>query len=189
MKMKITIESLNTDRMTDYLRFFDDKAFTDNPRWAGCYCYFPLHDPTQTQWQTRTGAENRAAVCECIEQRRAPGYLAYHDGDVIGWCSAGPWSRYPMLRDDSPANVESMGAIFCFVVAPEYRRLGVAAALLGAACDGLRAQGLKSVRARPPKDAVGPAANHLGPLSMYLRAGFRVVREDTEGNVYVHKDL
>jgi GNAT superfamily N-acetyltransferase len=186
---EVIVEPLSVERMNNYLRFFDTKAFIDNPRWAGCYCYFPLHDPRQTNWQQRTGSENRAAVCGCIEAGRAQGFLAYRGADVVGWCSAGPRSLYPMLEDEPGPEPQSMGIVFCFVVAPEFRGEGIAATLLAAACEGLRAQGLTVVQGRPAREASGPAANHLGPLSMYLSAGFRIVREDSDGNVYVQKDL
>jgi ribosomal protein S18 acetylase RimI-like enzyme len=185
----IVIEPLTPTRMNDYLRFFDHRAFTDNAKWAGCYCYFPLHDPKQTDWHQRSGPENRTAICACIANGQAQGYLAYRDGEVIGWCNAGPHALYPMVQDDKVTDAESLGLIFCFVVAPECRGQGIAARLLEAACDGLKAQGLKVVQGRPLKDSNDPAANHLGPLSMYLNAGFRVVREDSRGNVYVRKSL
>lgn len=54
---------LSRSRLDDYLAFFDGRAFTDNPRWSGCYCYFPLHDPEKTDWHKRSAAENRQAVC------------------------------------------------------------------------------------------------------------------------------
>jgi len=58
----ITCAPLTGDRLADYLAFFDTRAFTDNPRWAGCYCYFPVHDPRQVEWEKRTAPENRADV-------------------------------------------------------------------------------------------------------------------------------
>jgi ribosomal protein S18 acetylase RimI-like enzyme len=180
---------LSAERADDYFRFFDARAFVDNPRWAGCYCYFPLHDPEKTDWHARTGEENRRAVAQCIAGGRASGYLAYDGDDVIGWCNVGPWSQYPMLHDEPEAGAESIGVIFCFVIAPEFRGRGVARPLLSAACLGLRAQGLAWVYARPLRQAHGAAANHLGPLSMYLRAGFEIVREDAEGHVIVRKPL
>jgi len=184
----LTYVPLTAERLTDYLRFFDTRAFTDNPRWAGCYCYFPLHDPARTEWGRRSAPENRAAVTACVQAGTARGVLAYDGAEVVGWCNAGPWSQYPMLRETKEPDAGRLGVIFCFVVAPEWRRRGVAAGLLTAACDALRAQGLQRARAKPVRAATGPAANHLGPLALYLKAGFRVVREEGE-DVFVERGL
>jgi GNAT superfamily N-acetyltransferase len=184
----LTYAPLTADRLEDYLRFFETRAFVDNPRWAGCYCYFPLHDPARTEWNLRTAPENRAAVTDCIQAGSARGVLAYEDGEVVGWCNAGPWSQFPMLQETPEPDADRLGVIFCFVVAPELRGRGMASGLLAAACDMLRAQGLQVARAKPLKSAAGAAANHLGPLALYLKAGFRVVREDGD-DVHVEKVL
>ena len=76
----------------------------------------------------------------------------------------------------------------CFVIAPALRGRGIARQLLQAACQGLREQGMTAVGARPVKDAQGAAANHTGPLSLYLQAGFEIVGED-DGDVIVMKQL
>lgn len=180
---------LGPERLADYLHFFDHQAFTDNPRWAGCYCYFPLHDPQTVQWHSRSGAENRSAVQACVARGTARGVLAYQGEAVVGWCNAGPWSQFPMLHDETPPDAASLGVVFCFVVAPGARGQGVATALLDAACHSLRRQGLAAVVARPLKDAQGAAANHLGPLAMFLKAGFSVEGETAEGEVLVRKPL
>lgn len=180
---------LTADRGQDYLRFFDTRAFADNPKWSGCYCYFPIHDPAKVEWQSRTAAENRESVSACIRSATTSGVLAYFADEVVGWCHAGPWSMYPMLQELPEADTEHLGVIFCFVVAPEHRGKGVARSLLDAACRELRARGLSAVQAKPLRDAKGAAANHLGPLAMYLAAGFEVVRESPDGDVFVRKSL
>lgn len=180
---------LTPERLTDYLEFFDHRAFSDNPKWAGCYCYFPLHDPDKTHWHARTGQENRAAVSACAQAGTARGILAYRDGKVVGWCNAGPWSQFPMLREFPQPHREAVGVIYCFVVEPAFRGQGVARSLLDAACEAFKAAGLSAVQAKPAKHAEGAAANHLGPLSMYLAAGFTVVAEMPDGDVIVRKEL
>lgn len=175
--------------MPDYLKFFDERAFTDNLKWAGCYCYFPLHDPAKTDWHKRSGAENKAAVSRCIARGEAKGYLAYIDGEVAGWCNAGPWSQFPMLAELPEPDTSTLGVVFCFVVAPEMRGQGIARALLEAACEGLGASGMTAVQAKPTRQAESAAANHLGPLTMYLDAGFSIIRETGDGDVFVRKAL
>ena len=185
----IDVRALSEANLDDYLRFFDDKAFTDNPRWAFCYCYFPYHDPDKIDWPKRSGAENRAAISTCVRAGTAQGYLAYAGAEVVGWCNAAPRKLYPMLNDPPEPDAETTGSICCFIVAPAHRRKGVAKSLLAAACAGLASSGMRAVEARPVKDAKGPAANHHGPLSLYLAEGFAIVREDDDGSVLVRKSL
>ena len=40
MSETITVQPLTLARREDYMRFFDNDAFTDNPHWASCYCHF-----------------------------------------------------------------------------------------------------------------------------------------------------
>ena len=61
--------------------------------------------------------------------------------------------------------------------------------LLEAACEGLRRQGLRIAEANPRTAAASAAENHLGPLALYLSAGFTVHREDDDGSVYVRRAL
>lgn len=187
--VSVAVRPLTPALLGDYLAFFDAKAFPDNPRWAFCYCYFPYHDPERTEWQNRTGPENREAISACVHGGTAQGYLAYDGTEVVGWCNAAPRRLYPMLNDPPLPDSETLGSIFCFIVAPTHRGRGIAKALLAAACEGLRAQGMRSAEAKPMKDAKTPAANHYGPLALYLSAGFSVVREDDDGNVFVRKAL
>lgn len=183
------VEALTPALLEQYLDFFDTRAFTDNPRWAGCYCYYPLHDPKQKEWGDRTGTENREAVSACILAGQAQGYLARRGGEVVGWCAAGPKHLYPMLRTEGGRDGGATGVIFCFIVAPDHRRQGVASTLLEAACHGLQAQGLTTVEARPQRENASQAANERGPLSMYLQAGFSVTDEYPDGSVRVRKQL
>lgn len=183
----VTVRRLEPALLDDYLRFFDTRAFTDNPRWASCYCYFPYHDPAKTHWPERSGEQNRTAICGGIRKGTAHGYLAYEGTDVVGWCNAGPYRAYPMLADEPVPNPTRTGIVFCFIVAPEKRGHGVARLLLDGACAGFAADGLRYVQARPVRDAASAAANHLGPLAMYLDAGFEIQHEDQDGNVTVRK--
>lgn len=180
MDEKPTIHPLSADRLVDYLAFFDGDAFVDNPHWAPCYCHFYLADHRQVPWEQRTSEENRAAVSQHIVAGRMQGYLAYLDGRVVAWCHAAPRLAIPNLQDNEQLQVgdlEQVGAIVCFLVAPAYRRAGIATSLLSAACDGLRRQGLVIAEAYPRRDTTSDAANYHGPLQMFLEAGFEPYRE------------
>lgn len=183
------IHPLSPERLDDYLAFFDHAAFADNPRWARCYCrcyYFPHH---QAKWSDTTAEENRAAVIPMIRERRMQGYLAYADGKVVGWCNAAPRPLLVAFDDEPVDDAEQIGSFVCFIVAKPYRGQGIATRLLHAALDGLRVQGLKFAEAYPRRDTQDEAPNYKGPLSMYLAAGFEVVRELDDGLTEVRKEL
>lgn len=183
----VVVHRLTPARRDDFLHFFDHVAFADNPRWQRCYCHW-LHAEPST-WPQSTAGHNRAASSGMIDRGEMTGVLAYRDGQVIGWCNAAPWNAYVALADLAAPNSAEIGAIVCFVVAPGARRQGVARALLDAACDGLRAAGLKFAMGKPLRTAQGEAANHFGHLEMFLAAGFSVLRETAEGDVFVRREL
>ena len=163
----VIVQPMSPERLPDYLAFFEKRGFTDNPGWAGCYCYFPYHDPADSDWTSRTGAENREAITACCRDEKMAGYLAYADGEVVGWCNAGPRHLYPSLAR-LPGDARTTGAIPCFLIAPEWRRQKVATRLLEAACEGLKAQGILKVIAKPTRGAVG------NPISVDLPNGVTV---------------
>ena len=177
--------------LDDYLHFFDRDAFTDNPGWAGCYCLFYHYPGTQEEWNQRLASENRAGIRELIRAGKAHGYHAFVDGEPAGWCHATPRGELPQFERFEQFRVgdsERVGSIVCFVIAPPYRRHGIARRLLDAACDGFRRRGLAFAEAYPAKNPDSDARAYHGPLRMYLAAGFAPLRE-TEDYVIVRKPL
>lgn len=183
------IRPLTPELLPDFLRFFDHRAFADNPKWQSCYCQFLYVDHRHVDWSQTTAEQNRAAACDRIGGRRMQGYLAYRDDAVVGWCNAAPRSMLGAFADEPDPDADRLGQITCFVVAREHRRTGIASALLDAACAGLKAQGLTIAEAAPKPDATGDAENHYGPMSLYLAAGFSVHRSGEHGSVHVRKSL
>jgi GNAT superfamily N-acetyltransferase len=186
---KIQIHALTAGRVADFLEFFDGEAFSDNPRWSFCYCQCFYEDHAKVKSNSRTAAENRALACQRIDSGRMHGHLAYRDGRVVGWCNAAPQRLLHALDAEPIPDADQVGTILCFLIDPRARRQGTASALLAAACEGFRSQGLRVVEANPHPAAIGPAANHFGPLGMFLAAGFSVHCTDPDGSVWVRKQL
>jgi GNAT superfamily N-acetyltransferase len=183
------IRELCPELMGDYLAYFDHDAFADNPKWASCYCHCYYFPHQLKPWKDQTGEQNRAAVCELIGARKMQGHLAYLDGKVVGWCNAAPRPMLTALQDEPEPQAERIGTIVCFNVAKPYRGQGIARRLLEAACEGFRRQGLALAEGFPRHDTFDPAPNYKGPLSMYLDAGFEVVRKQDNGITHVRKAL
>jgi len=64
-----------------------------------------------------------------------------------------------------------VGTAICFVIAPPYRRHGIARRLLDAACEGFAAQGLAYAEGFPVKEPQSDAQAYHGPPSLYQAAG------------------
>lgn len=182
---EIQIRPLTPDQHDAVMHFFDLVAYADNPSWAKCYCMFPL----LRDYQERTREQNRAARSELVRSGGANGLVAYRLGRVVGWCHPAPSTEIVVMPDRKP----DVGAIVCFVVAPDQRRQGIATALLERAIEHLKDRGCREVQAAPltptADDATSPAANYHGPLEMYLRAGFTVERTLRPGQVLVRRSL
>ena len=173
----VTVPGLDIRRVSpelhdEVLHYFDLVAYADNPAGSDCYCMERL-DP---DFQQRSKAENRAARSELLRSAKANGLIARRLGRVVGWCHAAPKSELVNVDGHRDA---SLGAIVCFVVAPDARRQGIATALLNAAMEHLRRRGMRAVEAYPYTGEVTPGrwayVNYRGPLAMYLEAGFEVV--------------
>jgi len=183
------IVPLQPDRLSDFLRFFDGDAFQDNSKWSSCYCQCFYEDHTKIEWSARTATANRDAARSRIGTHEMLGYLAYSGEAVVGWCNAAPRNLLHALDAEPIHNLSDVGTILCFLVAPSHRGKGVASALLSAACEGFRSQGLRVAEANPRPTARGAADNHFGPLNMYLKAGFLLWKTDSDGSVWVRKEL
>ena len=181
----VSIRPLGPDTLPLFLRFFDGDAFADNPKWASCYCQCYYEDHRVVKWQDRT-----AAACRRTQAAEMQGYLALDgEGNPVGWCGAAPRRLLHAFDEEPTPDAETIGTIVCFLVSPSRRGQGIARALLDAACAGLREEGMAIAEANPRPNATTPADNHFGPLALYLAAGFTVHREDTDGSVFVRRDL
>ena len=167
----IMVRTVSPDQHEAVMHYFDMVAYADNPNWSTCYCAERLVE----DYESRTKQQNRAFRSQLILSAKANGLVAYRLGRVVGWCHAAP--KTELLNVDGPKDPR-VGAIVCFVVAPDQRRQGIATQLLDAALDHLRSRGMKTAEAYPWQREIDPArwiwSQYVGPLSMYVRAGFEI---------------
>jgi GNAT superfamily N-acetyltransferase len=167
----VTVRPVSPDQHDAVMHYFDMVAYADNPNWSKCYCAERLVE----DYDSRTKEQNRAFRSQLIQSAKANGLVAYRFGRVVGWCHAAP--KTELLHIEGPSD-PAVGAIVCFVVAPDQRRQGVATALLEAAVEHLRKRGMRAAEAYPSLGEIDPSrwaqSMYVGPLSMYVKAGFEI---------------
>jgi GNAT superfamily N-acetyltransferase len=173
----VTIHPVTTANLADWQRFFDHDAFAGNPDWASCFCLEP-HEPAPSDEPERAWRTTRATMLDRIERGATFGYLAYVDGRPAGWVNASLRSEYALFRDVDPGGPEpdTVVGISCFVVAPPYRRHGVASALLDRVIADAPARGATWVEGYPHLSPEANDAGHFrGPHGMYEARDFEQV--------------
>jgi GNAT superfamily N-acetyltransferase len=173
---EIEVHPVTPDRIDDWLQLFDHDGFAGNPGWASCYCLFP-HVVPPPEMPEQLWTDNRARVIERLSSGSTFGYLAYVDGRVAGWVNASSRADYAdFLRVIDGPEPESAVGVSCFVIAPPYRRHGVAAALLDRVVSDAAGRGAAWVEGYPRNDPDdGDAGHFTGPRSMYEARGFEPV--------------
>lgn len=170
------IHPVTEDRIDDWVAFFDHDAFVGVPEWASCYCLaphprgYPVEDPPR--WSV-----SRQRMVNRLAEGDTCGYLAYVDGRVAGWVNASKVSQYTesFRHEDDPEPKDIIG-VTCFIIAPPYRRHGVAAALLDRVIADAPKRRAGWVQAYPYNDSGDhDTRNYRGPRAIYEARGFEII--------------
>lgn len=171
---KLVFHPLTPDRWADL-----EKLFGPRGACGGCWCmWWRL---ARSEFTKQKGAGNWQAFRKIVESGAEPGILAYHDGEPVGWCAIAPREQYPVIErsrtlkaiDDQP-----VWSVSCFFIARQFRRQGVAEALLQAAVKFARRKGAKIVEGYPVEARKGrlpDAFAWTGLPPIFQAAGFREV--------------
>ncbi len=163
-----------------------ERLFGEDGACVGCWCMW---------WRTtratyHAGRGNRRALRAAVDADVSVGLLAYADdpgsGDeqAVGWCAVAPRSAYPRWENSAVGRArrepDGRWAVPCFFVRPDFRRRGIADALLAAACEHSRAHGAQVLEAYPMNTAKASASDlFVGSFSLFARHGFVVVGQPT----------
>jgi len=192
--MDIEIRKLTPKLAEEYARFFDITPHDVNIDERKCYCVTWRSDCSyegNDHWYPAR-EERRSRAIRFIKEGSLQGYLAYQGDEIVGWCNATGQCRlgvsylrsfWPIEEHDPDTKVMS---VFCFMIAPQAQRMGVATRLLERVCLDAAADGFDFVEAYT--NAVHVAPDFRGPLSMYEKLGFSVVAR-ADDRVVVRKAL
>jgi GNAT superfamily N-acetyltransferase len=157
----------------------DVKALLASSGEAGCWCQAWRGFDTKAL----SGGKSRP---ELLRQQMeggppSPGYLAYLNGEPVGWVGVSVRTETPRLvRSRTIPSIDDLPvwSIGCFQIRPGFRRRGVARALLHGVIEAARQAGAPGVEAYPidPQGSrVDVGAGFVGLASMFDAAGFRRV--------------
>ncbi len=196
--MAITVRPVDEDRFDDVQTVLGTRG---QP--ARCQCqgyrmgWYDMHSPDV--------AGRRELLRDQVIEGH--GLVAYLDDDdegdeaqdePVGWCSLAPRRDYGYLRkttwngrDEDRAD-PGVWAVTCFVTRAGYRHRGVSRALAAATVDLARTHGARTLEAYPMRPAPGKEVTwgelHVGKLSSFLDAGFRIVHEPSLRRAVVRYD-
>ena len=71
-----------------------------------------------------------------------------------------------------------MASVVCFLIAPAYRKKGIAHKLLNQAMKTLKEKDCSWIEAYPRKGDLSDAHSYHGPISLFSTEGFSVVTEN-----------
>lgn len=175
---EVTLHPVTEDHVDDWISFFDHDAFAGNPDWASCYCidpHIPVTEDTERPWR-----DVRAAMIERLRTGGTYGYLAYVDGQVAGWVNASfraDYGKYRQIDPDGPDPTSVVG-VSCFIVAPPYRRHGIAARLLDRVIEDAAERGAPWIEGYPHNTPEGNDPGHFrGPRHLYESRAFEFIED------------
>lgn len=190
--MDIEIRKLTSDLAEDYVHFFDTTPHDDNVDEHKCYCVCWCNDDYEGK-DFSTADKRRDCALQYVKGNHIQGYLAYCGDVVVGWCNANTksdclkcasWRRFmdyvPIEEANTGIKVKS---IFCFVIAPEMKRKGIATQLLERVCKDAVQDGFNFVEAYPYKESSYQSSDFGGHYEMYKKSGFHMSLETAQGLV------
>ncbi|QRN84369.1 GNAT family N-acetyltransferase [Chloroflexota bacterium] len=195
--MDIEIKKLIPDLAAEYVQFFTATPHDNYVDEHKCYCVCWCND--DCQGKDFSTAEKRSQwALQYIRDNNIQGYLAYSDDAIVGWCNANTksdclkcagWRRLMShVPLEEPGRGIKVKSIFCFMIAPEMKRQGIATLLLERVCKDAEDDGFDFVEAYPYKEASYQSSDFGGYFEMYEKRGFTVSAE-TEHGLIMRKQL
>lgn len=184
--MEIEVRKLMPEDAEAYVEFFDTTPHDDYIPEHTCYCvnwcsadHRTLNRPDRE--------ERRAMAIDYVQNNILQGYIALCDERIIGWCNANTKSdclncagvlfAIQDLQKAVSAPEEKVKVIYCFMVAEEHQRQGVARRLLQAVCADAKKEGFDYIEAYPQKDASDRWMQFMGFDELYKSEGFEHYQE------------
>jgi GNAT superfamily N-acetyltransferase len=192
--MNIEIKKLIPNLAEDYINFFDTTPHNEEGDGIKCYWVIWRNDDSYVgddHWYP-TQEERRHRAIQFVKDGCLQGYLAYHGDKIVGWCNATSdcqlgvnylRSYWPIEEYRADVKIKS---VFCFMIAPEMQRNGIATQLLERVCKDAADDGFDFIEAYV--NEIQSNLDFRGLLVMYEKCGFIKFAEQ-DGKIVVRKAL
>ena len=162
--------------------FYSLHCETNGEGWCNCVAWWVS---TWDGWDKRTSEENREFRDQLFSRGEYDGYLLYADGVPAGWSQCGRRDRLEKLCAQFALPPDpNIFAITCLMIAPPFRKQGLAHKFLAEILVDLKNREVQKVQAYPKKGSAHKDGEvWMGPAAVYLRAGFAQVREGERTSV------
>lgn len=146
---------------------------------GGCWCM--LWRLPKKQMDAGMGDENRRRMKALFDDGHVPGLVAWHDNKAVGWIQIDQRSAFPRLDNSrvlKPVDDQPVWSVSCFLIDKRFRRKGLSAKLLQAACEFAGNRGAKIVEGYPidtPKSSYPAVYAWVGFASTFQKVGFEEI--------------
>jgi len=172
---KIRIETLAENNLKDL-------PALEGPPESCRYCLYWEFPRDWNRLQSDQGdcLKRKAAWIKTLAEGFGPaGKVIYIEEQCIGYCQYAPVEYLPAGKEH-PTGAVSQDAVLLsclFIADARFRKKGLGTRLLKAACAELKTKGVKAIETFGRK---GNPENPSGPVEFYLKAGFRIMKDDAE---------
>ena len=154
-----------------------------------CHCQYWHFGGDKNAWLDRlfhAPEENRTAFVAGLENPELKGVVALAEGRAVGWMKLCPAERVPKLYEQRlykglPCFAGARDGVLtvgCLLVDEDWRRRGVARSLVCAGVEAAVSVGARAIEAFPRRhEQLRAPELWLGPLNVFLDAGFRIVND------------
>ena len=156
-----------------------------------CHCQYWHFSGDKNAWLDRlfhAPEENRAAFVAGLQSPELKGVVALAGDRAVGWMKLCPAERVPKLYEQRlykglpcfGGARDGVLTVGCLLVDEDWRRRGVARSLVRAGVEAAVTAHARAIEAFPRRHEQ-PQAHELwlGPVDVFLEAGFRIVNDFT----------
>lgn len=160
---------------------------------GGCWCM--LWRLSKRDMEAGMGDGNRRAMKRIFDGGHIPGLVAWHDDEAVGWIQVDERSVFPRLdasRVLKPVDEKAVWSVSCFLVDKRFRRKGLSAQLLRAACEFARERGAVILEGYPidtPKAGYPAVYAWTGFVGAFREVGFEEVARRSATRPIMRKQL